>query len=215
MTEIKNLSVSYGKNNILDDLNLNIESGKFTCVLGESGSGKTTLLNAIANLVEYQGEIKREELSYAFSQSALFPNLTVRENLALVCSDSRKISEMLTLFKINEKENSYPLHLSAGQRQRVSLARALLFNKPLILLDEPLANLDIGLKFYLLEKIKDFQKESGATVLMVTHDIKEAVSVADKIIVLSNGKIVKEITDINENAEKELFGVMMNLSNLN
>lgn len=211
MIEIKNLSKSFGNLKVLEDFSLSLEKGKITCILGESGSGKTTLLNCIANLTEYVGEISKVKCSYVFQKPNLFPNLTVQDNLLLVNNSIDKVEQALDFFAIKDKKNAYPKHLSGGQLQRVSLARAFIFSNDIILLDEPFSSLDIGLKTSLIEKIKDYQKQKGSTMLIVTHNVKEAVTIADRILVLSKGKIVCDIDKINKNTEKKLFDILINL----
>ena len=209
----KNLSKSFGNLKVLENFSLSVEKGKITCILGESGSGKSTLLNCIANLTDVdKGEVdKKVKCSYAFQKPNLFPNLTVKENLLLVNSDEKVVENALEFFSILDKKNSYPKHLSGGQLQRVSLARAFIFSHDIILLDEPFSSLDIGLKMNLIEKIKLMQKEKSDTILLVTHNISEAVTIADRIIILSKGKIVCDIDKINKNTEKKIFDILMGL----
>ena len=216
MINIRNLNKSYesyGKV-VLDNINLQIQEGKITCVLGQSGAGKTTLLNAVCGLINYSGQIDDVQCSYAFNKPNLFANLTVKDNLLLVNKDLKQVEEMLKKLCILDKINSFPNHLSAGQAQRVSLARAMLYQKPLLLLDEPFSNLDVGLKFLLIDRIKEVQKKQNNTILMVTHDIKEAVSIADRILVLSKGKIIYDNDKIEKKTEKEIFALLIGLVNI-
>ncbi|MDE6868790.1 MAG: ATP-binding cassette domain-containing protein, partial [Clostridia bacterium] len=134
MIEIKNLSKSYGKNVVYDGLDLSLEEGKITCVLGESGSGKTTLLNIIAGLTEYGGSVTKVGCSYIFQTPRLVPNLTVYGNLSLICKDGAKIDETLMRVGLYDKRDSYPIKLSGGQAQRVAIARAFLFGGEVILM---------------------------------------------------------------------------------
>ena len=209
MINIKNLYKKYGDLTVFKDFNLSIESGKITCVLGESGSGKTTLLNCVSRLTDYAGEIDKIECSYAFSKPNLFPNLTVKDNLLLVNNDVAQVENCLKEFGILDKKDSYPRGLSNGQAQRVSLARAILYKKPLLLLDEPFSSLDIGIKYRLIEKIKKRQQEEQNTILMVTHDIKEAVTIADRIVVIKKGKIIYDNNSVQKKTEKEIFDLLM------
>ena len=211
MISIKNLNKSYGDKVVFTDFNLDIEKGKILCILGESGSGKTTLLNVLSNLTDYQGKVDRQKCSVVFPKPNLFPNMTVKENLLIVNNDQQLVEKTLADFYLTDKANSYSSQLSAGQAQRVSLARAICYDANLLLMDEPFINLDIGLKQNLVEKIKADHTNRGNTVVVVTHDILECVSLADRIIVLSNGKIVEDIKDVNEKTEKYLFGLMVNL----
>lgn len=209
MIKIKNLCKSYSDLVVFKNFNLDIEKGKITCIVGESGSGKTTLLNVLANLTEYTGSVDREECSYVFQKPNLFPNMTVKKNLELVCKDQEKINSVAKELFITEKLNSYPNHLSGGQAQRVALARAILFDKELLLLDEPFSNLDVGLRFALLEKIKKIHSEKASTILMVTHDVKEAVSIADRVVVLNNGEIIFDCESITKKTEEQIFSLLV------
>ena len=210
MINIKNLYKKYGDLAVFENFNLSIKKGKITCVLGESGSGKTTLLNCVSRLTDYNGEIDEIECSYAFSKPNLFPNLKAMDNLLLVNNDVAQVEDCLKEFGILEKKDSYPRGLSNGQAQRVSLARAILYNKPLLLLDEPFSSLDIGLKYRLIELIKKRQQIDKNTILMVTHDIKEAVTIADRIVVIKDGKIIYDNNCVQKKTEKEIFDLLMN-----
>ncbi len=190
MIEIKNLNKSYGSLNIYNNFNLNIDCGGVTCILGESGSGKTTLLNCIAGLVPYQGEITKVKFSYIFQTPRLVPNLTVLENLRLVCKDNQKIFSVAERLKIKDKINEYPINLSGGQAQRVAIARAVVFDSDVILMDEPFSSLDLKLKAEICKLFCDILHERGGTAVYVTHDVDEAVSIANRILVINNGKTV-------------------------
>ena len=189
MIKIKNFSKKYGNNVVFNNFNLNIKKSEITCVLGESGSGKTTLLNAIASLTQYEGHIDKVKCSYVFQKPNLFDNLTVQKNLRLVNNDDTVIAEIVQKLKISDKINAYPKHLSGGQAQRVSLARGLIYDSDVLLLDEPLASLDLKTKISVIADVKKIFKEKNSTVIYVTHDIDEAIYIADRIIVLKNGQI--------------------------
>ncbi|MDE5722226.1 MAG: ABC transporter ATP-binding protein [Clostridia bacterium] len=193
MIEIKNFSKSYGKTNVYENFNLTLEENRVTCILGESGSGKTTLLNAVANLPDYEGTITKKTCSYIFQSPCLVPNLTVFKNLKLVCRDEEKISAMLEAVKLSDKSNKYPVNLSGGEAQRVSIARAYLVDGDVILMDEPFSSLDLKLKFEMSELFFDLWQKDKRCALFVTHDIDEAVRIAHRIIVLDKGKIVYDV----------------------
>lgn len=210
MIELKNITKSYGNRTVLNDFNLNVEEGKITCILGESGSGKTTLFNIIANLIDYQGSVVCPEVSYVFQTPNLFDNLTVKQNLELVCSSNAKIESLTKALGIFDRLNSYPKHLSGGEAQRVAICRGILFSKPLLLLDEPFASIDVMLRYSLIDEVKKQQKANKNTVLVVTHDVREAVALADRIIVLKHGKIVYDNSSVDTNTEAEVFNVLIN-----
>ena len=213
MIKLENVTKRYGDKLVYQDFNLNIEKGKILVVLGESGAGKTTLLNVLGGLTDFEGNIKNkpEKISWVFQKNRLVPNLTVKENVSLVNANANA-SELLKQVGLEGQENALPKTLSAGMQRRVAIARAIAYDAPLILMDEPFINLDLGLKYTLLERVKKIVKEQGLTLVVVTHDIKEAVSLADRIVVIADSKLVYDITEIKENTEKELFGIMMDVS---
>lgn len=194
MLEIKNLSKKYGDLCVYDNFNLSIEEGKILAILGESGSGKTTLLNCIAGLTAFEGSIPKLKCSYVFQAPRLVPNLTVKENLKLICKDESKINDMLEKVHLEDKAGSYPIKLSGGQAQRVSLARAFLFDSDLILMDEPLSSLDLKLKKEITDLFLSVWQDDKRTAIYVTHDIDEAITVAHRIIIIRDGGISYDIT---------------------
>ncbi len=194
MFKIENLSKKYKKLSVYENFHLTIEKGKILALLGESGSGKTTLLNCIAGLTAFEGDVPKLKCSYVFQSPRLVPNLTVTENLKLICKDENKISDMLKKVRLEDKAESYPVKLSGGQAQRVSLARAFLFESDIILMDEPLTSLDLKLKKEMADLFLSMWQNDKRTVVFVTHDVDEAVTFAHRIIVLCKGKIMYDIT---------------------
>lgn len=190
MIEIKDFTKKYSSVSVYENFNLYIEKGEITCILGESGSGKTTLLNAVANLTEYGGSITKLKCSYVFQSPRLVPNLTVYDNLKLVCKDGEKVTAMLEAVKLSDRAKSYPVALSGGQAQRVSIARAFLYDSDVILLDEPLSSLDLKLKAQITGLFFEVWRKDKRTVLYVTHDVDEAIAAAHRIIVIEGGKII-------------------------
>ena len=213
MIELKNVTKKYGDKTVYDDFNLSLDSGRITAVLGESGSGKTTLLNMIGGLTDYEGEVTgvSKPVSFVFQRDMLVRNLTVGENVRLVAENS-DVESALEQFGLAGAADKYPEQLSAGMARRVAIIRAFAFPSDTVLMDEPFVNLDVALKYYLTEKVKRAVKSAGKTAVIVTHDVKEAVSVADRIIVLSRGKIVSDVREITEETENFLFNVMLNLN---
>ncbi|HCH74967.1 MAG TPA: sulfonate ABC transporter ATP-binding protein [Clostridiales bacterium] len=213
MITFKNFTVKYGDKTVFDGFNLDVSLSENTAVLGESGSGKTTLLNAIAGLVPFSGEVSGvpQRISAAFQENRLVPCLTVKENLALATGEEG-IDYDLESFALSDKAQSYPSRLSGGEKRRVALLRAYRFNAPLYILDEPFNSLDLKLKIRLEELFKKRVKDNSAALLFVTHDIKEAVSLADRIIVVSGDcgvcKIVADVKSVNEKTEEYLFGLL-------
>lgn len=193
MIEIKGLTKKYGDKTVYENFDFSVEEGRTTCILGESGSGKTTLLNCIARLTDFTGEIPPLKCSYVFQTPRLVPNLTVYGNLALVGADGEEIDRVLESVKLTDKRNAYPAQLSGGQKQRVSLARALLYGGEITLLDEPFASLDLKLKKEMTGLFNEIARSRGLTSLFVTHDIDEALAVAQRVVVINGGKIIADI----------------------
>lgn len=187
---IKGLYKNFGELQLFNDFNLEVKSGEITCILGQSGCGKTTLLNMIAGIETYKGKIDHVKVSYVFQEPRLIPNLTVKENLSMVCNDEQKINSVLTAAEIVDKINDYPKTLSGGQAQRVSLCRAFLYDCDLLLMDEPFSSLDLKLKIKLMRTFFDMRKERNLTTLFVTHDVEEALCLANRVVVINGGKTV-------------------------
>ncbi len=221
--DLKNIGVTYDKKTrILQELNLSIEKGELVSLLGPSGCGKTTTLRVIAGLIEpsegtltVAGEdmtkipVHKRNFGLVFQSYALFPHLTVRENIAFGLklrkesteSVDRKVNAILDSTHLGEFSDRYPRQLSGGQRQRVALARALVIEPKLLLLDEPLSNLDAKLRVGMRVEIKRIQKELGITSVFVTHDQEECFSISDKVAVMNKGVI--EQYDTPENIYKK------------
>ena len=216
--QIEELSKSYDKKVFaLKDFSYKLESGKICAVVGESGSGKSTLLKLIAGLERSdQGQInmgdqilcndqihlspQKRSVGLVFQDFALFPHLRVKENIAfgLAPGSHSKIEQMLKAVRLEGYEDRFPSELSGGQEQRVAIARSLVREPDLLLLDEPFSNLDTNLKSELRHEIKRLIKDLGLSMIFITHDIYDAMDIADEIIFLKDGKIVRQsaITDI-------------------
>jgi len=208
--KIAGLWKSYGEFTALKDISLSVGRGEFICFLGPSGCGKTTLLRAIAGLdPQSQGLIiqagrdisslpaSQRDYGIVFQSYALFPNLTVAKNIAFGLENTRRpraeiaarVAELLALVGLPDKADKYPAQLSGGQQQRVALARAIAINPGLLLLDEPLLALDAKVRVHLRHEMKELQRKLGVTTIMVTHDQEEALSMADRIVVMNHGVI--------------------------
>ena len=209
--ELKGLKVSYdGRINILEDYNLAIENGTLVSILGPSGCGKTTTLRAIAGFLEpSEGEILIDQEDYSkvpinkrnfgivFQSYALFPNMTVYENVAYglklrkvpVDQREKQVLEILNMVELTPLKGRKPENLSGGQRQRVALARALVISPKLLLLDEPLSNLDAKLRIEMRSQIKKMQQTFKITTILITHDQEECFSISDKVAIMYKGKI--------------------------
>ena len=208
--DITHATKRYGNFVALDDVSLNIEPGEFMTLLGPSGSGKTTTLNTVAGFTEISsGELRiggesvvglpahKRNIGVVFQHYALFPHMTVGRNVAYPLSlrkvDSaerdRRVERALDMVKMADFAHRYPSELSGGQQQRVALARAIVFDPPLLLMDEPLGALDKKLREWLQLEIKRIHRELGTTFVYVTHDQEEALVLSDRIAVFNQGKI--------------------------
>ncbi len=208
--EIRGLSKSFGDFRALSDIDLDVRKGEFVCFLGPSGCGKTTLLRAIAGLdPQDEGTIHQNgrditrapvagrDFGIVFQSYALFPNLTVARNIGYGLRGTgmnrsarqERVNELLDLVNLTGQERKYPSQISGGQQQRVALARALAPAPQLLLLDEPLSALDAQVRLHLREQLRQLQQELGVTTIMVTHDQDEALSLADRIVVMNHGVI--------------------------
>lgn len=194
MIELRNVTQKYGALTVYENFSLSLEEGKIACILGTSGCGKTTLLNMLAGLVPFSGTIEpMQPCSYIFQQPRLVPNLTVEGNLRLVCRDAARIRDMLGRVGLADKAKAYPVELSGGQAQRVSIARAFLHPSSLLLMDEPFSSLDTALKIRLMRLFAEIWREERRTVLFVTHDVEEAYMLAHRALVLRGGRIAADI----------------------
>lgn len=209
--KLDNISVSYdGKKDILKGVKLDIEKGELVSLLGPSGCGKTTTLRIIAGFVEpTDGKfilddedltkipVHKRNFGLVFQSYALFPHLSVYDNIAFGLKlrkiDKKEIDErvkeILQICGLSEFADRFPKQMSGGQRQRVALARALVIKPKLLLLDEPLSNLDAKLRVNMRVEIKRLQKQFGITTIFVTHDQEECFSISDKVAVMNNGII--------------------------
>jgi len=208
--EIRDVTKMFGDFTALEDVTLDIHEGEFVCFLGPSGCGKTTLLRAIAGLdIQTSGRIYQKgrdisdvppadrDFGIVFQSYALFPNLTVKSNIAYGLVNRKidrkavvaRVNELLDLVGLTGSDDKYPAALSGGQQQRVALARALATSPGMLLLDEPLSALDAKVRERLRHEMKDLQRSLGITTIMVTHDQEEALSMADRIVVMGDGLI--------------------------
>ncbi len=207
---LKNISKSFGSLVAVDNVSLTVAPGEFVCFLGPSGCGKTTLLRIITGF-EFQtsgdisyGDInlnnvipQKRDFGIVFQSYALFPNMTVAQNIAFGLKMRRmpqdlmdaRVDEMLELMGLVEWKIHYPSQLSGGQQQRVALARAIAIKPNVLLLDEPLSALDAKIRVRLRAVIKKLQQDLGITMIYVTHDQEEALSMADRVVVMREGQL--------------------------
>ncbi|MGB3387580.1 MAG: ABC transporter ATP-binding protein [Pseudaminobacter sp.] len=207
---LDHVSRAFGVLNALQDVSLTIRKGEFIALLGPSGCGKSTALNCIAGLLATTGgsiylddkridQLKPEDRGFGmvFQNYALFPHMTVRSNIGFglkmrgtpKAEIAKRVDEALALVRLETQGNKLPGQLSGGQQQRVAIARAIVIEPPLVLMDEPLSNLDAKLRLEMRAEIRRIHNQLGATTIYVTHDQDEALSLADRIVVLRDGMI--------------------------
>ncbi|OZI49226.1 ABC transporter ATP-binding protein [Bordetella genomosp. 5] len=206
---LEHVSKYYGDLCVVSDMNLSVEQGEFVSLLGPSGCGKTTTLQMIAGFADVtrgaitlagrditHAKANTRGLGIVFQSYALFPHMTVQDNVAFGLA-MRKVGraerdartrDALAMVRLDKHAERYPRELSGGQRQRVALARALVIRPPVLLLDEPLSNLDAQLREEMQFELRDIQRKTGTTTIMVTHDQAEALSISDRVVVMQDGR---------------------------
>lgn len=209
--KIVELNKSYGSSKlVLDNINIDISSGEFFTLLGPSGCGKTTLLKVISGFLPLNsGSVffgsdrvdtlppHKRGIGMVFQDYAIFPHLTVRQNIAFglkvrkmaAAESAARVADAIRLVRLDGMEDRMPSSLSGGQQQRVGIARALAIHPRLLLMDEPLSNLDAKLRVEMRDDIRKIQRDQGLTTIYVTHDQEEALAISDRICVLSSGKV--------------------------
>lgn len=192
--EARGVSVTFGTSQVLKNLTFQARTGSFVSIVGKSGSGKTTLLHALAGFLKCSGDIVRPpEFGIVFQSHSVYPWLTVEQNLSLAAWNltpterQGRVTEALNIIRLAEKSKSYPGELSGGQIQRVALARALVPRPDLVLLDEPLGQLDLFTRDRMQDWLQELWRLSGATFVLVTHNIEEAVFLSDTVYILRDG----------------------------
>lgn len=236
--QLKNLTKLFDKDNGIEDVNLDIKKGEFITILGPSGCGKTTTLNLIGGFLKADsGDIllegksilnlppEKRPLSTVFQSYALFPHMNLLENVSYGIRFSRNerkkkaqeiAREYIDIVGLSGYEKSMVGNLSGGQQQRVALARAMATKPKLLLLDEPLSNLDAGLRVKMREELKELQKKFNITMVFVTHDQEEALSLSDRIVVMDRGHVVQVDTpeNIYFSPKNEYIGSFIGKSNI-
>ena len=235
--EIKNINVSYGSNHVLKEVSLNIENKDFYTFLGPSGCGKTTLLRLIAGFEKSSsGELFidgkevsnlnpwERDVGMVFQNYALWPHMTVYKNISFGLEEKKidkkeiksRVDEVLELVDLKDLSGRYPFQLSGGQQQRVALARTLVVKPKVLLLDEPLSNLDAKLRVQMRKELQDLHKKIGITSIFVTHDQEEANSMSTNLAILNEGVVqqVGKPVDLYNNQENIFVANFLGTTNV-
>ncbi len=227
--KIEKLNFAYGEKKIFQDLTMDMPKG-VTCIMGGSGAGKTTLLNCISRQLEFEGNIVYDVIgdnnkndvnfSYVFQQPRLIPSMSVENNIKFVLPRSmtkeqvkQKVDDIIAKLQLEECRNSYPRKISGGQASRVSLARALVTDSDVLLLDEPFKGLDIKLKKDILNLLIPLMENKS--VVFVTHDVEEALAIADRVFVVErkDGETVKvkgSLDIAQKQNDRDVYGEQLN-----
>ena len=202
--EVHNLTKNFGSLKVLNDISFNIKKGEFLCIVGPTGCGKTTFLNLLTRIyMPTKGDLyidgeradpKHHNLALVFQEPSALPWKTVQQNLRSPLELKKRpkdeiderVENIIKLMGLEEFRNSYPHQLSVSTEQRIIIGRAFAMNPDLLLMDEPYGQMDIKLRFYLEDEVLRLWKETGATVLFITHNIEEAVYLAERVLILSN-----------------------------
>lgn len=200
MLRVRKLSVGYGAEAVLEGIDLEVKTGEFASLIGPSGSGKTSVLRAVTRLLEPLGgqvdlDVPPDDVGFLFQDDALLPWRTARQNVALglrirgsAIKDAEQMAEhWLARLGLQSLGNRYPRQLSGGQRKRVAIAQVLALRPKLLLMDEPFASLDAIVRTRITQQLLAWVEQEHMTVLLVTHDLEEAISVSDVVYVLSQG----------------------------
>ena len=209
--EVRNLTKRFGDLLVLDDMSFNIRKGEFVCVVGPTGCGKTTFLNCLTRIhMPSEGDLyidgvpadpRKHNISFVFQEPSALPWLTVEDNLAYglkikripKAEIDRRVNQILDLMGLQEFRKAYPGELSVSAEQRIIIGRSFAMQPDLLLMDEPYGQMDVKMRFYLEDEVIRLWKELGSTVVFITHNIEEAVYLAERVLILSNKPVkIKE-----------------------
>ena len=206
---VNNITKKYGEKVVFENFAYQFKDNKINVIMGESGCGKTTLLNILQGQTDYTGEVEIKTISMVYDNDRLIPNLTVAENLRLINSNV-DIDEVLSSVGLLDARDLYPINLSAGMSRRIAILRALIFDADILVMDEPFINLDYHNKYKMMDLIKEKYKNKFKSIIMVTHDIGEAIYMADNIGIIDNPNRVEHYFDkITKTTEKEVLDMLI------
>lgn len=213
MIKLSDVSIKYVDKIILENINLEINRGEFISIVGQSGCGKSSILKSIINVVDYEGQIINEfdSIGYCPQDNLLLPFKTVYENALLPMNlnskklDDSKIKELFEIFKLSDVVNKYPNEISGGMKSRVALLRTYFMSDSLFILDEPFAAIDMLTKIELQNNLKQLAKQLNLTIILVTHDINEAINLSDYVITIKD-KTIKNKYHINT---KDIYNLIL------
>jgi ABC-type Fe3+/spermidine/putrescine transport system ATPase subunit len=212
---MSHIAHAYGKQSVLKDFSYTFSGNQLTCILGPSGSGKTTVLRLIAGLeIPQQGNIQingetvtnnrrviipphKRQIGFIFQDLALWPHFTVYQNISFGLKERKtpdvdqKVKEILDIFNIQDQQKKYPHELSGGQKQMVAIARSLVLKPKILLMDEPLANIDVQVKNLIVQHLLSIHHSTPFTIIYVTHDHREALAIANSILIMQHGNIIE------------------------
>ena len=213
LLEVKNLTKRFGDLLVLDNMSFNIRKGEFVCVVGPTGCGKSTFLNCLTRIhMPSEGDLfidgvpadpRKHNISFVFQEPSALPWMTVEENIAYGLKIKKlpkneideRVNQILDLMGLQEFRKSYPGELSVSAEQRIIIGRSFAMRPDLLLMDEPYGQMDVKMRFYLEDEVIRLWKELGSTVIFITHNIEEAVYLAEKVMILTNkpAKIKEEV----------------------
>ncbi len=221
---VKNISLTRGTKHIFENFSLSFEEHKTTALIAPSGAGKTTLLDILSKRLKVENgsvESSKSPVSYIFQEDRLLPWHTVQKNILLPLENisitgnekSERVKKYIELCGLLDKTYAKPTQLSGGERQRVSIARAFAYPSALLLMDEAFQSLDLHIKFQLLELFENLTKSENRTSILVTHDIREALSIADRIVVLKESPLHIELdTELQHDKNSSILNRYIHLS---
>lgn len=207
--KVDDLKKNFGPLPVIDGWNLELEKNERIAIIGPSGCGKTTFLKILANLdKDFSGKVEKsfKKIGFVFQEPRLIPWKSLKENLSFITDNVNAITLLLREMRLDEFENYLPSQLSGGMRQRANLVRAMAIDPDILILDEPFSSLDMPVKFGIIDDINSLWYKEGFAMITVTHDIKEAILMADRILILSKrpSKIIEDVKNTLDRRQRDI-----------